>query len=221
MSFAVLFTACAVYLAWGPLPIIRLDSASTRWRSRTGQLVKAFSKAPAEPVEQFLWALHSAMLAGTVLDDALVQTSALLSPTVLTSTRTALTERSGVAEALQQDALDSGLPVLRNISLLYEVSHRTGAPLAQPLMRLIISMRNEQSRRRTLTQETASVKATASVLASLPLFGCLMSFSLGLNPLTWFCHSPLGALCCLVGITLEVAGWKWIQHLMHKAMDSE
>ena len=220
MSLVVLLTICAVYLAWGPLPIVRLDSASTRLQSQTSQLVKVFSKTPAEPVEQFLWALHSAMLAGTALDEALVQTTALLSPTVLSSTRAALAERSGVTESLKQDAHDSDLPVLINISLLYEVSQRTGAPLAQPLMRLIISLRNEQSRRRTLTQETASVKATAIVLAALPLFGCLMSLSLGLNPLSWFCHSPLGALCCLIGISLEVAGWKWIQFLMRKAMDS-
>jgi len=216
----MVLTVCAVYLAWGPLPIVRFDSATTRLQSQTGRLVKVFSKTPAEPVEQFLWALHSAMLAGIVLDEALAQTCVLLSPTVSSATRAALTERSDVAEALRQDAKGNGLPIFINISLLYEVSHRTGAPLAQPLMRLIMSLRNEQSRQRTLTQETASVKATAIVLAALPLFGCAMSLSLGLNPLTWFSHSPLGILCCLIGIALEVAGWKWIQLLMHKAMGS-
>jgi tight adherence protein B len=211
------FIALSVYLAWGPLPVIRHPRAVKQFRVKMTQLVKSLRKTPRLSPMAFLWTLHSELMAGLLVDDALGRACATLPSHCITNTSEALSANGDIATALEADAQRTNLEVLADVALIYRVCARTGAPMTDSLMRLINSVRDQQRRQRTLVQETASTKATAVVLAALPILGILMGLGLGLNPLTWFLHSALGALCLASGVGLEVLGWLWVRLLMRRA----
>jgi tight adherence protein B len=211
------FIALSVYLAWGPLPVIRHPRAVKQFRVKMTQLVKSLRKTPRLSPMAFLWTLHSELMAGLLVDDALGRACATLPSHCMTNTFEALSANGDIATALEADAQRADLEVLADVALIYQVCARTGAPMTDSLMRLIKSVRDQQRRQRTLVQETASTKATAVVLAALPILGILMGLGLGRNPLTWFLHSALGALCLATGVGLEVLGWLWVRLLMRRA----
>jgi tight adherence protein B len=211
-------TALAVYLAWGPLPVLRAADHIPKVKLKVAFLRLRLRKRTKQSPMPFLWALHSELLAGALLDTALLRACSTLLPEDLSNTRNALDNQEDVAAALEADAHNPDLVALTDVALLYRISLTTGAPISQAVMRIINSVRDGQRRERTLAQETASTKATVVVLAALPLLGAAMGFGLGLNPLAWFMQSMLGALCLIIGVALEVLGWLWVRLLMRRAI---
>lgn len=211
------FIALSVYLAWGPLPIVRKPTAVCHVKSKATQFGKSLRKSPPPSLMPFLWTVHSELMAGSLIDEALHRACATLPTQCMTSTLAALNVNGDVATALEADAQHTKLEALTDVALIYRICARTGAPVTDSLMRIINSVRDQQRRQRTLVQETASTKATVVVLAALPLLGVLMGLGLGLNPLTWFLHSALGALCLASGVGLEVLGWLWVRLLIRRA----
>ena len=207
----------AVYLAWGPLPVIRMPELVIKAQAQVSQLAKSLHKPKSPSPIAFLWTLHSEVMAGSLIDSALLKASDCLPAKCFENTHAALQDNGDVAAALEVDARNVHLGVLSDVALVYRITRRTGAPITDSLMRIITSVRDAQRRQRTLAQETASTKATVVVLAALPGLGCLMGFGLGLNPLSWFLHSALGAVCCLSGIILEIFGWLWVRILVRRA----
>ena len=212
--------AVAVYLAWGPLPVMRVPPEFYEVKSRLAFGARSLRKPqPLSPMP-FLWTLHSEVMAGALIDAALLKACSALPDASLRNTHEALQSSRDVGSALEADAAQTQVAVLADVALIYRICARTGSPITDSLMRLISAVRDEQRRQRILAQETASAKATVAVLSALPLLGVLMGFGLGLNPLSWFLHSPLGILCFLIGIALEVLGWLWMRMLMQRASRS-
>ena len=211
------FIALSVYLAWGPLPIIRKPTAVSQVKVKVTQFGKSLRKSPPPTPMPFLWTLHSELMAGSLVDEALLRACAALPAHCMKNSLAALNVNGDVVTALEADAQHADLQALTDVALIYRICARTGAPVTDSLMRIINSVRDQQRRQRTLAQETASTKATVVVLAALPLLGVLMGLGLGLNPLTWFLHSVLGALCLTSGVGLEVLGWLWVRLLMRRA----
>ena len=211
------FIALSVYLAWGPLPVMRKPRRIQQFKVKATQLLNSLRKTPRLSHMALLWTLHSELMAGLLVDEALGRACDALPSHCMTNTSEALNINGDVATALEADAQRANLEVLADVALIYRVCARTGAPMTDSLMRLIHSVRDQQRRQRTLAQETASTKATAVVLAALPILGILMGLGLGLNPLTWFLHTTLGALCLVTGVGLEVLGWLWVRLLMRRA----
>ena len=87
----------------------------------------------------------------------------------------------------------------------------SGAGLAAALLSLADSARAAERVRRELHAGLAEPRATAVVLAGLPLLGLVMGTALGADPLAWLLGTVAGRAVLALGVLLEVVGawWAW------------
>jgi tight adherence protein B len=122
-----------------------------------------------------------------------------------------------VAPVLQAEA--SAVPAtLRGLAACWQVCTTAGSGLAGAVERLEIGLRAEEARRRAVAAELAGPRATAQLLAALPLAGIGLAAALGAHPLALLLHTPVG-LCCLTGgLLLDGAGVLWSRRLNEAAL---
>jgi tight adherence protein B len=91
------------------------------------------------------------------------------------------------------------------------VAEGSGAGLASALVSLADSARAAERVRRELHAGLAEPRATAMVLAGLPLLGLLLGTALGADPLSWLLGSSAGRVVLCLGLGLELLGawWAW------------
>jgi tight adherence protein B len=99
---------------------------------------------------------------------------------------------------------------LTAVGACWRVSDTTGAGLADALDRLSGAMRHEHEVAAEVDGQLASVRATATVLATLPAVALAMGHVLGADPLTALVGSPVGLACLGLGVLLAVSGWWWL-----------
>lgn len=114
-----------------------------------------------------------------------------------------------VAAALEQDAVHQQLPLLRSLAACWRVGERSGAGLVDALDQLLRSARNVEEINVQLEAQLAAPRATARMLATLPLIGIAMGMLMGANPLAWLLGTGPGLLCLTAGLGLTVLGWAW------------
>lgn len=114
-----------------------------------------------------------------------------------------------VPRALQRDAAEQELPMLRSLAALWQVAEDSGAGLAEAVDRLAAAEMSSEGVRRELVSQLAAPKATARVLAGLPLVGMLLGSGLGASPVVWLFGSPWGLAVLTAGCTLEILGLWW------------
>jgi tight adherence protein B len=112
-----------------------------------------------------------------------------------------------VATALEADAADG--PVLAQLAACWRVAADSGTGLAVAVTRLAESARAAEDARVDLEGQLAGPRATARLLALLPVVGIGFGFLLGSDPLAWLLGSSLGHACLAVGVLLTVAGTWW------------
>jgi tight adherence protein B len=118
-----------------------------------------------------------------------------------------------VAAALHRDAEEQHLSLLRSVAALWRVAESSGAGLAIALDRLVVTSRAAEEVRVQLEAHLAAPRATARLLAMLPLIGILLGLSLGGDPLGWLLTDPTGRLFALGGIVLTVLGLVWVHRI--------
>lgn len=116
-----------------------------------------------------------------------------------------------VPAALREVALIPGAGHLRFLAGAWTVTHRTGGGLADATRRVAESVRLEQATRRVVAGELASARATARLMAGLPLVALLMGGGAGADPWAILFGTPLGLACLAGGLALELAGLGWIE----------
>ena len=116
-----------------------------------------------------------------------------------------------VASSLRLDA--AGNDVLVHLAACWEVSARSGAGLAMAVERLAESARRTEDARVQLEAHLAGPRATAKVLAFLPLIGIVLGTMLGAQPLTWLTTSAFGWACLALGTLLTVLGAWWVRRI--------
>lgn len=135
-------------------------------------------------------------------------------PTVIAAHAVAVAELGGdVPRVLQEESQRQQLPILRSLAALWRVAEGSGAGLAQAADRLAIAETAAQQARAEVSAQLAGPRATAKVLAGLPIVGVVMGSGLGATPVAWLLGSPWGGLVLVVGIALEVTGLWWISRL--------
>jgi tight adherence protein B len=99
-----------------------------------------------------------------------------------------------------------------------EVSERLGAPLADLLDRVESDLRNAERVRAAVAAQTSGARASAALLALLPVAGVGLGYAMGARPGQALLHTPLGAACALGALLLQSAGLGWTDRLCRTAV---
>lgn len=222
---AVTLAAAAAWLAVRPWPDARAAGAAgqeratgavavDRLRRRAVDVVGHVGVGPASRRRrarerlraiQALGALAAELEAGQPPGAALVRAAG--QPPVWPVTVTAVQMAGDVVAALGVDA--RAHPVLRQLAACWQVGVDTGAGLAVSVGRIATTARSSEDVRVDLEGQLAGPRATARMLALLPLVGIGFGMMLGSDPLSWLLGTTPGRLCLLAGLLLTAAGTFW------------
>jgi tight adherence protein B len=127
--------------------------------------------------------------------------------------------------ALTGGAVADGLPpearaALARVVTAAAVSARTGCSLAAVVTAAEDDLRAGLRTRAELGAALSGPRASAAVLAGLPVLGLLMGAGIGADPWRVLTTTPAGAVLLLVGVGLEVAGLVWSGRLAERAARS-
>jgi tight adherence protein B len=100
----------------------------------------------------------------------------------------------------------------------WSLADRYGIPLAD----LLETVRSDTEHRVRFAAEVqarlAGPRATASVLAGLPLLGLALGHAVGAAPLRVLCETPVGQVLLVIGTGLACAGMQWSARLVSGAV---
>lgn len=103
-------------------------------------------------------------------------------------------------------------PCYRRLVLGWELSVVSGSPLAATARRVRDDLTARDQLLRRVTEELAPARATARVLAGLPVLAMIVGHWLGFDP--WAAVSTgVGQVCLVVGVLLAIVGLVWIERL--------
>ena len=97
----------------------------------------------------------------------------------------------------------------RRVAAAAHLAESTGAPLADVLDRLDAHLRAVDRARGTAAAQAAGARASAGLLAAMPLGGVGLGFLVDTDPLHVLLHTPLGAGCLVGAVGLQLAGLAW------------
>jgi tight adherence protein B len=218
----LLGAALAAAFLLGPVPAALLLAAGLGFarahrRFRESRQVARERAAAIEACE----ALAGELRAGRPAEDALSAAAELaLGPSRDTLRAAAVAARLGAAvpAVLAGGAAASAVPeLLRALAACWSVCTASGTGLADAVERLQEGLRAAAEQRRLLDAELAGPRASAVLLALLPLGGLLLAAALGADPLHVLLHTPLGLVCLVVGVALDAAGVLWVTRLVDRA----
>lgn len=93
------------------------------------------------------------------------------------------------------------------------LADRTGAPLADLLERIEADARATDRGLAGAAAQAAGARATALLLAALPLGGIGLGYGVGVDPVEVLLHTPLGGGCAIAAVVLQSAGLLWTERL--------
>lgn len=224
-ALAVALSAAAAWLAVRPWPDARARAPARtvtsaravvvdRLRRRGAAVAGQVGIGPASRrrrardrlrVIQALGALAAELEAGQPPGAALGRSGG--QPSVWPVTLAAVQMAGDVTAALAVDARENG--VLRQLAACWQVGADTGAGLAVSVGRIAATARAAEDVRVDLEGQLAGPRATARMLALLPLVGIGFGMMLGSDPLAWLLGTTVGRLCLIVGLLLTVTGAFW------------
>lgn len=120
-----------------------------------------------------------------------------------------------VPTALLGKASASAAPeLLAGLGACWQVCAGTGSGLAMAVDRLEEGLRAEQGQRLAVAAELAGPRATAGLLACLPLAGIGLAAALGARPVHVLLHTTIGLACAVLGVGLDGLGVWWTGRLV-------
>lgn len=122
--------------------------------------------------------------------------------------------RAGLPVGSAIPDLDAGAALGSRVQAVVTLAERTGAPLAELLERIEADARAADRAGAAAAAQAAGARATAWLLAALPVGGIALGYAIGADPLAILLHTPFGAVCAGGAIALQVAGLTWSRRLV-------
>jgi tight adherence protein B len=107
---------------------------------------------------------------------------------------------------------------LRRVSAAAVLSRRTGCSLAAVLAAVEDDLRARRRQRSDLHSATAGSRASALLLAGLPVLALAMGSGIGADPWRVLTTTPTGQVLLVAGAALEAAGLAWSSRLVRRAV---
>jgi tight adherence protein B len=108
---------------------------------------------------------------------------------------------------------------LHRLTVACEVSERLGAPLADLLDRVESDLRSVERARAAVAAQTTGARASAALLALLPVAGVGLGYAMGARPGYALLHTPLGAACACGALLLQYGGLSWTGWLCRSTVE--
>jgi tight adherence protein B len=106
---------------------------------------------------------------------------------------------------------------LQRVSAAWQVSSTSGASLSDVLDRVENDLRGDRTHGRRVDAELAGPRATAGLLAVLPLLGLGLGASMGADPGHVLRHTVPGQLALVIGAGLDALGVWWTARIIASA----
>lgn len=110
--------------------------------------------------------------------------------------------------------------LLRPLAVCLAVTVETGAALATALEQTSAALRAAHRLRVAVRSELAGARATALLLAGLPVVGLGLGAAVGADPLRFLLTTLPGWVCLLLAATLDALGLWWTGALLRTAGDA-
>jgi tight adherence protein B len=117
-----------------------------------------------------------------------------------------------------RQATEETTRVLTRVAAAVRLSARTGCSLAAVVTAVEDDLRARARAGTELRAAVAGPRASATVLAGLPVLGLLMGSGVGADPWRVLTTTGTGTVLLLAGVGLEVAGLAWSDRLVRQAV---
>lgn len=225
---AALCAAAATWVLAGPAPAARRLSLIHQPQAPPTRLpatLKTWLAGLKERRrEEHLWrvavielcdGMAAELAAGRTPEEAVKITAAVLDSRI--SQELAIPDDASTADHLERLASRPGAEGLRLVAACWRIGAERGGTLATVLDGLASALRDEEAQRQEVAAQLAGPRATARLLAGLPLLGLGMAAALGTNPFAFLLGTLPGAACLTVGVALDAAGLLWTHRLARAA----
>ena len=119
-----------------------------------------------------------------------------------------------LAVALRTDAREQQLAVFGHVAACLCIAESSGAGLVVALDHVIASARADEEVRFEVESQLAAPRATARLLATLPIVGLLLGTALGAAPLRWLTGSLIGLATLSLGVLGVASGTWWTSRMV-------
>jgi tight adherence protein B len=110
--------------------------------------------------------------------------------------------------------------VVQRLLAATALAEACGAPLADVLERLDADLRGIDRARAMASSQAAGARASAAVLAVMPLAGIGLGVAVGADPWHVLLHTPVGALALALAVALQLAGVAWTARLVDTEVEA-
>jgi tight adherence protein B len=124
---------------------------------------------------------------------------------------------SDVVAALRRAAREPGAEGLAFLAAGWEIAGSAGAALAAVLEKVAAGLRSDEDARAEVVACLGPVRATAKLLAVLPVFGLALGSSMGARPVRFLVSTGAGVACLGGGLLLVSLGVLWVERLAGSA----
>jgi tight adherence protein B len=187
-------------------------AAGRAWeRRRQGAAADRRLRGLAEALAGFAADLR----AGRSVDDAAVAASAACPDA---ATAEALGRALRVPDVATGPAAGPWAEAVQRIAAGVRLSARTGCSLAAVACAVEDDLRARLRQQEDLRTAVAAPRASALLLAALPLLALAMGSGIGADPWRVLTTTPVGNLLLVLGVGLEAAGLAWSSRLVRRAV---
>lgn len=123
-----------------------------------------------------------------------------------------------VPAALHDLSTRPGAGDLRIVAAAWQVAHRAGSGLASALDTCVGTIRDRRRTTRLVATELASARATAHLMAVLPVGVLLLGSGTGGDPVGFLLGEPVGVGCLAAGAALSLSGLFWLQRISRQVL---